>query len=94
MGDVRDVWRVAVEGGVGVDGVAGADGENGKVGRLVTVRGKEEVVERGMGDVTAEVNAVGAWVKGRKKEEEEEARVAVCLSNSVELLVCVFGEYC
>ncbi len=85
QGDLRDVWRVAAEGPVDASGEA----ESGKTGKLMTVRGREEVMEHAMADVTQDINAVGAWVRGRK----EGASVAVCLSNSVELLVCIFGEY-
>lgn len=83
QGDLRDVWRVAAEGAVNAEGEV-----SGRVGKLMTVRGRDEVAEHAMADVTQDINAVGAWVKGRK----EGARVAVCLSNSVELLVCIFGK--
>ena len=84
QGDLRDVWRVAAEGPINANG----EWESSKRGKMMTLRGREEV-ERDWGDVTQDINAVGAWVKGRK----EGASVAVCLSNSVELMVCVFGEF-
>ena len=62
--------------------------DEGKRGELRVVLGREmvEVVawERG----TEMINAVGRSVKGWKSK-----RMGVCLSNSVELLVCVFGVW-
>ena len=74
-GDVRDVWRQACK------------GVEGKVGKVVTVLGREKVVQTEMAEVSQWVNGAGWWMKEKRVE-----RVAIALSNSVELLVLVFGE--
>ena len=84
QGDLRDVWRVAANGPVG----EGGEEDGLKVGKVLVVRGREEVKTIEMGSVTESINGLGSWVRGKK----EGASVAVCLSNSVELLVCVFGK--
>lgn len=81
-GDLRDVWKRASTGPV--DGDGKAEGETGKV---LTVLGKEEVIENSFEKLTAEINAVGQHIRSR-----EHSRVAIYLPNSVEFLVSLFGK--
>ena len=62
-------------------------GSEGKLGKVATVLGREKVMERDMAEVSQWVNGVGWWM-----QEKGVGKVAVALSNSVELLVCVFGK--
>lgn len=80
-GDLRDVWKRAMLGPMGSDGKP-----TGKPGKVVTVLGKEEVIEYSFEKLTAELNAVGQHMRGHGG-----SRVAIYLSNSVELLVTLFG---
>ena len=84
-GDLRDVWRQACRGPAKEGGEGGFDGS--KLGKILTVLGREKVVVHESSEVTEEINAVGAWIK-----KENVSKVAVCSSNSVELLVLVFGK--
>ena len=79
-GDLRDIWRQAVNGNK-------ADGQPPvSPARITTVLGVEKIVEHDLKDLTLEINVIGRLVKdaGGKK-------VAVCLSNSVEMLCTIFG---
>ena len=83
-GDLRDVWRRAACGPLREDGEGWDEGNRGE---LRVVLGRERVEVVGWEKGTEMINAFGGSVKtwGVKK-------VGVCLSNSVELLVCVFCE--
>lgn len=81
-GDLRDVWMRALSGPVDNDGKP-VD----KPGKVLTVLGKEEVVEHSFEKMTAEINAVGQHIQSHGG-----SRVAIYLPNSVELLVTFFGE--
>ena len=70
-GDLRDIWRMFVNGG-----------EHGK-GKIMTVFGKEEVVEHDTAVVSKEMNVVGRRLHGKK--------VALYLPNSIEYLTALFG---
>ncbi|RMZ76587.1 hypothetical protein DV737_g4761, partial [Chaetothyriales sp. CBS 132003] len=83
-GDVRDILRQAAR---GPEDQAGGGFDASKAGKLLTVLGSEKVVEKGIAEVTEQVNAVGWWLK----KQEGVGRCAVYLSNSVELLVLVFA---
>lgn len=81
-GDLRDVWRQAVigahkEGGGNVPPTA----------RVTTVLGTEKVVEHDLKQMTKEINSIGNCIRSKGG-----ARVAVCLSNSIELLESIFGK--
>ncbi|KOS18457.1 hypothetical protein ESCO_000495 [Escovopsis weberi] len=80
-GDLRDVWRKAVAGN-----------DAGARGRLLTVLGRENVVEHKLEDVTKQINLIGRHIA-----EQGAIRVAVYLPNSVEFLVtvmaCAFFPY-
>ena len=67
-GDLRDVWRSAVRGeGLGPDGRP-----TGQTGKILTVRGREEIVEHSIGMVvTMSVgNSKIARVREREREDE------------------------
>lgn len=81
-GDLRDVWRAAVNGPTKEDGTPAPS-----TAKITTVLGVEKIVEHDLKSLTLDINVVGKHIKsagGRK--------VAVCLSNSVELLCTVFGK--
>lgn len=80
-GDLRDIWRKAVNGSTGEDGE-----EKGKKGKISVVLGKEEVIEYEMDALSKEVNAIGKHLR-----QHGGSRVAIYLSNSVEFLVALFG---
>lgn len=80
-GDLRDVWRQAVRGAVTPEGV-----ETGIKGKIMTVLGREQVVEHDLASLSQEINAVGQFIR-----EHSGQRVAICLPNSVELLETIFG---
>lgn len=81
-GDIRDVWKQAIAGPVDADGKS-----TGAAGKILTVLGKEEVVEFGLAKLTREINSVGEFVKNHAG-----SRVAIYLPNSVEFLVTFFGK--
>ena len=81
-GDLRDVWKRALSGPVDDGGKA-----TGGPGKVLTVLGKEEVIEYSIKKMTAEINAVGSQLKSHGR-----SRIAIYLPNSVELLVTFFGE--
>ena len=80
-GDIRDVWKQAVRGVVDGDGKP-----TGEKGRILTVLGKEEIIQFSMTELMQEINVFGEYVKGL-----EGKTVALFLPNSVELLVGFFG---
>ncbi|KIX09245.1 uncharacterized protein Z518_00324 [Rhinocladiella mackenziei CBS 650.93] len=80
-GDLRDVWRAAVRGAVKEDGTP-----TGEKGKIQTVLGREKVVEHRLDDLTLGINVIGQYVKRNNGQS-----VAVCLSNSVELLSSIFA---
>ena len=80
-GDLRDVWKRAVSGPADSDGKPTSE-----PGKVLTVLGKEEVVEHSFAKLTGEINAIGQHVRVHRQ-----GRVAIYLPNSVELLVTLFG---
>ena len=83
-GDLRDVWRQALKGPTGEDG-----NPSGVSGKVLTILGREEVIEYGFPQLTKEINAIGEYVTANNG-----ARVAIYLPNSVEFLVTFFGKPC
>ena len=81
-GDLRDVWRRAVQGHLNDDGTL-----SGKKGKFLTVLGVEQVVEQDYESISKEINVIGQHVQSAKGSV-----VAICLSNSQELLASIFGE--
>ena len=80
-GDVRDIWREVQRGGS-----QGADGKEIPKGLLMTVFGKEELIEHDIDDLSKEIGIIGQHLKknGAKK-------VAIYLPNSIEYLQTIFG---
>lgn len=81
-GDVRDVWREVQR--------AGSMEVNGKPipkGLIMTVLGREEIIEHDVQDLTNQIAIIGKHLQqaGVKK-------VAIYLPNSIEYLLTVFGE--
>ncbi|KJZ74152.1 hypothetical protein HIM_06383 [Hirsutella minnesotensis 3608] len=74
-GDLRDVWRKAVDGG-----------DDGAKGRILTVLGSENVIEHKLADVTRQINIIGRHIA-----DQGGIRVAIYLPNSVELLVALLA---
>lgn len=81
-GDLRDVWRRAVEGAVDEKGVS-----LGQRGKFLTILGKENVVKQEFGEVARAIHSIGSFVQASGGKT-----VAVSLSNSVELLATMFGK--
>ncbi|KAK7541493.1 hypothetical protein BKA81DRAFT_407365 [Phyllosticta paracitricarpa] len=80
-GDLRDVWRRVV------GQLADEDGEKRRSpSALLTVLGKEEVVEHPWDDVTKEINVIGKYL-----HQQGAKRVAIYLPNSIEFLIAVFA---
>lgn len=81
-GDLRDVWKKVVQGPTGDDGKT-----TGDPGKILTVVGKDEVVEHNLADISKEINAVGEYLS-----QHGTSRVAIYVPNSVEFLVTMFGK--
>ena len=82
-GDVRDVWREVQKGGR-----KEADGKEVPCGVIMTVLGKEELVEHDVSEVSREIQIMGTHMKGTGCK-----RVAIYLPNSMEYLSTLFGMY-
>jgi len=80
-GDLRDVWREVQRGGS-----TGDDGKEILRGSIMTVLGKEEVVEHSIADISKEINVIGKHLR-----EAGVKKVAIYLPNSVEYLSTIFG---
>lgn len=79
-GDLRDIWKAAVRGALNPDGTV-----SGKQGKIYTVLGKQ-AVEHSLAQVTQQINVVGHHL-----QKSDVKTVAVCLTDSVELLAAIFG---
>lgn len=82
-GDLRDVWRRACSG----QPEANDAQSTGQVGLVKTVLGKEEVLNHTFKQLSKEINEVGKHIQNHGS-----TRVAIYLSNSVELLVALMGQ--
>ncbi|KIV92299.1 hypothetical protein PV10_06751 [Exophiala mesophila] len=80
-GDLRDIWRRAVSGSVKEDGTP-----TGEKGKIQTVLGRERIIDHDFADLTLDINVIGQHIKRNNGQS-----VAVCLSNSVELLSSIFA---
>ncbi|KAK6580904.1 hypothetical protein PZA11_006392 [Diplocarpon coronariae] len=80
-GDLRDIWRRAVTGGLSPEGK-----ETGEIGRLLTVIGSQKVVEHNLDDITRQINLIGQHIK-----QDSGKNVAIYLPNSVEFLATLFA---
>ncbi|KAF7587284.1 hypothetical protein BBP40_007477 [Aspergillus hancockii] len=78
-GDLRDIWKNAVRG-------AAEDGKlSGPQGKIYTVLGRR-AIEHSLEQVTQEINVIGSRLQSHKAKI-----VAVCLTDSVELLATIFA---
>ena len=80
-GDLRDVWREVQR-----SGTSGADGKDIPTGLVMTVLGKEEIVEHDIAALSKEIQIVGQHMKDSGCKS-----VAIYLPNSIEFLMTVFG---
>ena len=81
-GDLRDVWKQALQGPLGSDNSAAAI-----PGKVLTVLGKEQVIEYNLPQLAKYINDVGKFLKCQPGSS-----VAIYLPNSVEYLVAFFGK--
>lgn len=80
-GDLRDIWKAAVRGAVDETGQI-----SGRQGKIYTVLGRK-AIEHSLDQVTQEINVIG-----RRLQDSGIKTVAVCLTDSVELLAVIFGK--
>ncbi|KAK2623661.1 hypothetical protein QTJ16_006842 [Diplocarpon rosae] len=80
-GDLRDIWRKAVAGGVDWEGK-----ETGEIGRLLTVFGSQKVVEHNLDHITRQINFIGQQIR-----HDGGSNVAIYLPNSIEFLATLFA---
>ncbi|BCS28808.1 uncharacterized protein APUU_70378S [Aspergillus puulaauensis] len=78
-GDLRDIWKAALRGKVE------ENGSSGKLGKIFTVLGRQ-AIEHSLDQITAEINVIG-----RRLQSANTKVVAVCLTDSVELLASIFA---
>ncbi|KAL8711487.1 MAG: hypothetical protein Q9220_004145 [cf. Caloplaca sp. 1 TL-2023] len=81
-GDLRDIWRKAIQGPTGDDGKSTGDPAS-----IYTVLGKEEVVEHKLADVSKEINAIGEYLS-----QHSASRVAIYVPNAMEFFVTLFAS--
>jgi len=74
-GDLRDIWRSLVDGN-----------DQGQKGKIMSVFGKEEVLDHDPSAISREINVIGRHLQSGKK-------VALYLPNSIEYLSALFGMY-
>lgn len=79
-GDLRDIWKTAVRGALNEDGTL-----SGKQGKIYTVLGRK-AIEHSLDQVTQEMNVIGQHLQNFGAKT-----VAVCLTDSIELLATIFG---
>lgn len=80
-GDLEDVWKQALRGPGGSDGAPAA-----KPGKVLTVLGKEQVIEHDLSKLAKQINDVRKYLIGQPGSS-----VAIYLPNSVEFLIAFFG---
>lgn len=81
-GDLRDIWRQAARGPVKDDGSPA-----GPKGKVITILGREKVIEHGFDELTMGINVIGKYV-----QDYEGQCAVICLSNSAEMLSSIFGR--
>ncbi|EKV12131.1 hypothetical protein PDIG_33660 [Penicillium digitatum PHI26] len=79
-GDLRDIWKTAVRGALNEDGTL-----SGKQGKIYTVLGRN-AIEHSLDQVTQEINVIGHHLQNSGVKT-----VAVCLTDSIELLATIFA---
>ena len=82
-GDLRDVWREVQRGGS-----SDSEGKEVAKGKILTILGKEEVVEYDVEQLSKEIKILGEHWKGAGVQ-----RVAIYLPNGVEYLLTIFGMH-
>jgi hypothetical protein len=96
-GDLRDIWRRVVAGGLDREGK-----ETGEIGKLFTVLGSEQVIEHSLrmnhiylrdrwmlteiADITRQINLIGQHLKQNGGQN-----IAIILPNSIEFLAALFA---
>ncbi|WPH03842.1 Hypothetical protein R9X50_00672500 [Acrodontium crateriforme] len=80
-GDLRDVWREVLRGGT-----TGAGDKEIPKGLIMTVLGKQELIEHEIEDLTKEIAVIGQHLKSIGVN-----RVAIYLPNSIEYLMTLFA---
>ncbi|KAK8034474.1 hypothetical protein PG993_009469 [Apiospora rasikravindrae] len=78
-GDLRDVWRRVIS------GAPAEEGRSGK-GRILTVHGRENVVEHKPAEITRAINLIGQHISAQGG-----SKVAIYLPNSVEFMATLFA---
>lgn len=81
-GDLRDVWREVQRGGR-----VGSDGNEIPKGVIMSIFGKEQVVEHDIDELSKEIGILGRHFKAANVK-----RVAIYLPNSPEYLSVIFGK--
>ncbi|KAJ5272520.1 AMP-dependent synthetase/ligase [Penicillium angulare] len=79
-GDLRDIWKAAVRGALNEDGSPSMN-----QGKIYTVLGRQ-AVEHSLAQVTQEINVIGHHLQNAGAKT-----VAICLTDSVELLTSLFA---
>ena len=74
-GDLRYIWREA------------AKGKDGRVGKVLSIKGRDQPISHELSDMTRVINIIGSYVQEKGGE-----RVAIYLPNSVEFLEALFGK--
>lgn len=80
-GDLRDIWREIQRGGT-----KGSDGKDIPAGVIMTVLGKQEVIEHDIAELSKEIQILGKHLK-----ESGQKKIAIYLPNSMEYLMAIFG---
>lgn len=80
-GDLRDIWR-RVTGEIPLE----KSTDTSAKGKILTVFGKQEIVDHDISDITKEICIVGKHLKDHGAK-----RVAIYLPNSIELLAALFA---
>lgn len=80
-GDLRDIWR-RVTGEIPLD----KNPSPGGTAKLVTVFGKQDIINHSIADITKEISIVGKHL-----QDHGAKRVAIYLPNSVEFLAALFA---
>ncbi|KAJ5794667.1 AMP-dependent synthetase/ligase [Penicillium paradoxum] len=79
-GDLRDIWKTAMRGALNEDGTM-----SGKQGKIYTVLGRK-AIEHSFDQITQEMNVIGHHLQNSGVKT-----VAVCLTDSIELLATIFA---
>jgi hypothetical protein len=82
-GDLRDIWK-RVAGEIPLEKNTSPD----QTAKIITVYGKEDIVEHDVAEITKEISVIGNYLKDHGAK-----RVAIYLPNSVEFLAALFGEH-